>query len=140
MELRAQVATFRDELGRMGWPDGAAHVEECWATDDLDRVRTDAAEVVKLGPDIIFSTRRRMGSILQEQTRAIPSAFVGISNPLGQGLVPSLARPAGEGQFRLPANECALAYVLHQCSANSYSVAHVWIGVSRTGTRVRREL
>jgi putative tryptophan/tyrosine transport system substrate-binding protein len=33
--------------------------------------------------------------IFQEQTRSIPTVFVGVSDPLGQGLVPSLARPGG---------------------------------------------
>jgi putative tryptophan/tyrosine transport system substrate-binding protein len=58
-------------------------------------VRADAAELVQLKPDVIFFTGGRVVRIFQEQTRSIPTVFVGVSDPLGQGLVPSLARPGG---------------------------------------------
>jgi putative ABC transport system substrate-binding protein len=94
-EVRARVAAFREELRRLGWPDDALHIEERWSTDNLDRVRADAAELVKLNPDVIFFTGGRVVRIFQELTRSIPTVFVGVSDPLGQGLVPSLARPGG---------------------------------------------
>lgn len=94
-EVRGRVIAFREELRRLGWPDSAVHIEERWATDDLDRVRAEAAELIRLEPDVIFFTGGRVAPILQEQTRTIPSVFVGVSDPLGQGLVPSLARPGG---------------------------------------------
>jgi putative tryptophan/tyrosine transport system substrate-binding protein len=94
-EVRGRVAAFREELGRLGWAGDALRMEERWATDDLERVRADAAELVRLGPDVIFFTGGRVTRIIQERTRSIPTVFVGVSDPLGQGLVPSLARPGG---------------------------------------------
>jgi putative ABC transport system substrate-binding protein len=94
-EVRGRVAAFRQELRRLGWADDTLQTEERWATDDLDRIRTDAAELVKGSPDVIFFTGGRVTRILQEQTRSIPTVFVGVSDPLGQGLVSRLARPGG---------------------------------------------
>lgn len=94
-EVRGRVAAFREELRRLGWANDALRIEERWTTDNLERVRADAAELVRLGPDVIFFTGGRVTRIMQEQTRSIPTVFVGVSDPLGQGLVPSLARPGG---------------------------------------------
>ncbi len=94
-EVRGRVAAFREELDRLGWADDALRMEERWATDNLDRVRADAAELVSLKPDVIFFTGGRVTRIIQEQSRSIPTVFAGVSDPLGQGLVPSLARPGG---------------------------------------------
>jgi putative tryptophan/tyrosine transport system substrate-binding protein len=84
-----------DELRRLGWLDDALHIEERWSRDDLKPMRADAAELVQLKPDVIFFTGGRVVRIFQEQTRSIPTVFVGVSDPLGHGLVPSLARPGG---------------------------------------------
>ena len=94
-EVALRVAAFRDELKRHGWSDDALHIKERWSTDNLARVRLDAAELLKLKPDVIFFTGGRVVRIIQEQTRSIPTVFVGVSDPLGQGLVSSLARPGG---------------------------------------------
>jgi putative ABC transport system substrate-binding protein len=94
-EVRGRVAAFRDEIRRLGWSEDALRIEERWSTDDLDRVRADVADLVKLKPDVIFFTGGRVTRIVQEQTRSIPTVFVGVSDPLGQGLVPSLAKPGG---------------------------------------------
>jgi putative tryptophan/tyrosine transport system substrate-binding protein len=94
-EVKARVAAFRDELRRLGWTDETLHFEERWATDNLDRLRAGAAELVKRNPDVIFFTGGRVARIIQQQTRSIPTVFVGVSDPLGQGLVSSLARPGG---------------------------------------------
>jgi putative tryptophan/tyrosine transport system substrate-binding protein len=92
--VRARVAAFRDELRALGWSEGDnLRVLERWATDDLDRVRASAAELVELGPEVIVFTGGRVVPILQQQTRSIPTVFVGISDPLGRGVVASLARP-----------------------------------------------
>ena len=95
-EVRARLAAFQDELRRLGWSTGInLRLDERWATDDLDRVRTVSAELVQLEPDVIFFTGGRVTRIIQGQTRTIPTVFVGVSDPLGQGLVASLARPGG---------------------------------------------
>ena len=95
-EVQARVAAFRQELDRLGWAVGKnLKFEERWATDNLDRVRNSAAELVKLEPDVILTTGSRVVPIVQQHTRVIPIIFVGTTDPVGQGLVSSLARPGG---------------------------------------------
>jgi len=92
-EVKGRVAAFREEMLRLGWDD--LLIEERWSTDDLVRVRADVADLVRLKPDVIFYTGGRVSRILQGETRSIPTVFVGVSDPLEQGLVPSLAKPGG---------------------------------------------
>ena len=95
-EVQARVAAMRTELRKLGWSEGEnLHIDERWATDNLDRLRADAADLVKLGPDVIFITGGRVVPIVRQQTRSIPTVFVGVTDPLGQGYVESLARPGG---------------------------------------------
>ncbi len=95
-EVRERVDAFKQELARVGWPAGQrVTIVERWATDDLARIRTDAAELVQMGCDLILTTGSRVVPILQQLTRTIPIVFVGTSDPVGQGLVASLARPGG---------------------------------------------
>jgi putative tryptophan/tyrosine transport system substrate-binding protein len=95
-EVQARVAAMRVELRKLGWLEGKnLHIEERWATDNLDRVRAHAADLVKLDPDVIFITGGRVVPIVRQQTRSIPTVFVGVTDPLGQGYVDSLARPGG---------------------------------------------
>ncbi len=95
-EVRARVAAFRNELRKLGWSEGEnLRIHERWATDNLDRVRAHAAELVKLGPDAILITGGRVVQVIQQHTRTIPTVFVGVTDPLGQGMVASLARPGG---------------------------------------------
>jgi putative tryptophan/tyrosine transport system substrate-binding protein len=95
-EVRARLAAFQNELRRLGWLIGInLRLDERWATDDLDRVRAASAELVRLEPDVIFFTGGRVTRIIQRATREVPTVFVGVSDPLGQGLVANLARPGG---------------------------------------------
>jgi putative ABC transport system substrate-binding protein len=95
-EVRKRVAAFRQELGRLGWREGeSAEFSERWATDDLGRIRAEAADLVRWPADIIVTTGSRVVPIVQRETRSIPIVFAAISDPVGQGLVTSLARPGG---------------------------------------------
>jgi putative tryptophan/tyrosine transport system substrate-binding protein len=95
-EVRARLAATRDEMRKLGWSEGEnLRVEERWTGDDLARIEADAAELIRLEPDVIFVTGGRVVPIVQKQTRTIPVVFVGVSDPLGRGLVTSLARPQG---------------------------------------------
>ncbi|HSE77016.1 MAG TPA: ABC transporter substrate-binding protein [Alphaproteobacteria bacterium] len=95
-EIQGRVAAFRDELRSLGWVEGEnLRIHARWATDNLDRVRADAAELVNLGPDAILITGGRVVRVMQQQTRSIPIVFVGVTDPLGQGVVQNLARPGG---------------------------------------------
>jgi ABC-type uncharacterized transport system substrate-binding protein len=95
LEYKQHVATFREELSKLGWSEARLRIDERWPADDMDRVLADAAELINLKPDAILVGGRRALSVLQKQTNSIPVVFAGISDPLEQGIVPSLARPGG---------------------------------------------
>jgi putative tryptophan/tyrosine transport system substrate-binding protein len=54
-EIQARVTAFRQELRKLGWAEGSnLRIEERWPADNMDRVRSDAAELVELKPDAIL--------------------------------------------------------------------------------------
>src|SRR5215208_5651861 len=60
-EVRARLAATRDELRKLGWSEGEnLRVEERWAGDNLARIEADAAELIRLEPDVIFVTGGRV--------------------------------------------------------------------------------
>src|SRR5262249_13161871 len=87
---------FLEELQRRGWMKGRnVHIEVRNSAGLADRARTCAAEVVGLNPDAILAEGVLALTVLQKETRTIPIVFVGVSDPVGAGLVTSLARPSG---------------------------------------------
>jgi putative ABC transport system substrate-binding protein len=54
-----------------------------------------AAELVKLRVDVIVAMVTQASLAAKNATRTIPIVMVGVADPVGAGLVPSLARPGG---------------------------------------------
>ena len=95
-EARRSLAAFRQGLAALGWIEGRnVHIDYRWATDDPNSIRTSAAELVGLAPDVILASATDGLAAFQQETRAIPIVFVSVSDPVGQGFVASLARPGG---------------------------------------------
>ena len=63
--------------------------------NDVERDRRDAVELVGLGPDVILAGGILGVAALQRITRSLPIVFVGVTDPVGAGLVDTLARPGG---------------------------------------------
>jgi putative ABC transport system substrate-binding protein len=92
----ARIASFVQELQRLGWADGRnVRIETRWGGGDSDRSRKQAAELVALAPDVILVNTSVIVAILQQATQTIPIVFVGVIDPVGGGFVASLARPGG---------------------------------------------
>jgi putative ABC transport system substrate-binding protein len=67
-----------------------------WDADSsIDQRQIFAKELVSLQPDVILSSTTPATAALHRETRTIPVVFVIVSDPLGSGLVASLARPGG---------------------------------------------
>ena len=66
-----------------------------WAGGDAERMRTNIAEIVGLGPDVILAQNTPMVAALRKQTTSLPIVFVQVSDPVGDGFVEALARPGG---------------------------------------------
>ena len=95
-ENRARLSAFLTELGRLGWSEGRnARIEYRTGAGDVDHIRRHVDELVALAPDVILSSGTETVEPLRRATRSIPIVFVQVSDPVGAGLVTSLARPGG---------------------------------------------
>src|SRR6516165_1669208 len=93
---QAQVAAFREELHKLGWTEGGnLQIDYRSAAADADLVRTYAAEMVARGPDVVMAAGATIVAALQRASRSVPIVFVNVTDPVGGGLVASLARPGG---------------------------------------------
>ena len=66
-----------------------------WTSGNADDTRKHATELVALAPNVILATGSAAVAALQQATRIVPIVFVQIADPVGSGLVESLARPGG---------------------------------------------
>jgi putative tryptophan/tyrosine transport system substrate-binding protein len=83
-------------LTGFGWQEGRnIRFDYRFAAGDPALYKTDAAELVGLMPDAILASPGTAVPALQEQTRTIPIVFVLMPDPVGLGVVQSLARPGG---------------------------------------------
>jgi putative ABC transport system substrate-binding protein len=97
-DLQAQsfIAAFRDGLQRLGWIDGRnVRIDTRWPAFDAESRQRFAKELVALQPDLILSHTTPTTAALLEQTHTIPIVFATVTDPVGSGFVPSLARPGG---------------------------------------------
>jgi putative ABC transport system substrate-binding protein len=95
-ESMARLTAFLQTLQELGWTDGRnVRIDTRWAAGDPDRFRTSATELVALMPDVILATGISAVAPLQLATRSVPIVFTNVVDPVGAGLVASLARPGG---------------------------------------------
>jgi len=93
---QVRLAAFLQGLQQLGWVDGRnVRIDTRWAAGDREYFRKYAAELVALRPDVILAFATPAVTALQEITRTVPIVFVGVIDPVGSGLVTSLARPRG---------------------------------------------
>jgi ABC-type uncharacterized transport system substrate-binding protein len=90
------LASFRDGLRELGWMVGQnIAIESRWAEGKFERLPDLAAELVRLKVDVIVSNVTQASLAAKRATATIPIVMVGVGDPLGSGLVDSLARPRG---------------------------------------------
>jgi putative ABC transport system substrate-binding protein len=95
-DVQVRFNLFRQGLQEFGWIEGRnLHIETRWSAADTNRIRTQAAELVALGPDVILAHGSSAIAALKPVTRAIPIVFVIVNDPIAQGFVPSVAKPGG---------------------------------------------
>jgi putative tryptophan/tyrosine transport system substrate-binding protein len=103
-QARGNVAAFVQGLSELGWRESRTlQIDIRWGTDDAETSRTQAKELLALAPDLILATTTSKVQVLRQATRTLPIVFAGVSDPVGSGLVASLARPGGNiTGFALP--------------------------------------
>jgi len=95
-EGEARVVAFQQSLQQLGWSDGRnMRMDIRWGEDHVDRERKYGVELVALAPDVILAAGTVGVTALQLVTRTLPIVFVGVGDPVGAGIVDSLARPGG---------------------------------------------
>jgi ABC-type uncharacterized transport system substrate-binding protein len=91
-----RVAALAQGLQELGWTVGRnVRIDYRWGAGDGDRIRSYAAELIALAPDVILATGSATLGPLLQATRAVPIVFVHVPDPVGAGFVDSLARPGG---------------------------------------------
>ncbi len=95
-EGRTRIAALLQGLQQLGWIVGRnVQIEYRWTAGAPERVRNYATELVALAPDVIVTGGASYVAALQQVTRAVPIVFATATDPVGGGLVASLARPGG---------------------------------------------
>lgn len=93
---RPSLAAFLKRLGELGWTrDRNVRIEPRWAEGRADLAREVAAEFVRLKVDIIVTAGTTNILAAKQATESIPIVFAAAGDPVGAGLVQSLARPGG---------------------------------------------
>jgi putative ABC transport system substrate-binding protein len=94
--VQARVAAFAQGLQQSGWTIGRnVQFDTRWAAADADRIRSHAAELVALAPDVILTSGNAGVAPLLQVSRTVPIVFAIVPDPVGAGFVDSLARPGG---------------------------------------------
>ncbi|MFZ0624267.1 MAG: ABC transporter substrate-binding protein [Pseudolabrys sp.] len=93
-EGQKQFAALRQGLAELGWSEGKAfHVETRWTVADAAEALKFAQELVALKPDVLVVNGTPSLIAMRQVTSTIPIVFVSVADPVGQGFIPSLARP-----------------------------------------------
>ena len=80
----------------IGWHEGRNfQIEYRWGNADTNRIGALAKELVDQTPDVFIAHSTPPVVALLKQTRSIPIVFLTVTDPVGQGLVASLAHPGG---------------------------------------------
>jgi putative ABC transport system substrate-binding protein len=87
---------FRQGLRALGYVEGRTILlEERWAEGKFDRLPSLARELVRLNVDVIVTASTPAAQAAQQATRTIPIVITLVTDPVGSGIVGSLARPGG---------------------------------------------
>jgi putative ABC transport system substrate-binding protein len=94
--LEPFASQFRDELRKLGYREGTSIQIEFRTADGNPKLLTgQAEELVRLKSDILVAMLTPAATAAKRATREIPIIMAGVGDPVGTGLVASLARPGG---------------------------------------------
>ncbi|MGA7789098.1 MAG: ABC transporter substrate-binding protein [Xanthobacteraceae bacterium] len=94
-EAERRIAAFLKAMNELGWVDGKnLRVDYRWG-GDTEIVKSNAAELVAVMPDVIVANAPPSVQALQQIDHTIPVVFAAVTDPVALGIVANLARPGG---------------------------------------------
>jgi len=95
-EGQDRLAAFHQGLQGLGWRIGHnVRIDTRWTEDNADQTLKHAAGLIALTPDIILASGTLAVTALQNISRTLPIVFASVADPVGAGIVDSLAHPGG---------------------------------------------
>jgi putative tryptophan/tyrosine transport system substrate-binding protein len=93
---QVHIGAFLQGLQKSGWALGQnVQIDYRWGASNTDLYRKYARELASLAPDVIVTAASSAVAALQQASRTLPIVFVTAIDPVGAGLVESIARPGG---------------------------------------------
>jgi putative ABC transport system substrate-binding protein len=86
---------FQQGLRALGYSDQNIAIESRWADGYAERLPGLAAELVRLAPEVIVALNAAAAQAAKQATATIPIVVPVFNDPVGAGLVASIARPGG---------------------------------------------
>jgi putative ABC transport system substrate-binding protein len=94
--IAVRSEAFRQELSKLGWIEGKnVAIEYRFAEGTLERLPELTADLVRFKVDLIVASGTPAASAAKKATNTIPIVMTNAGDPVGAGLVVSLARPGG---------------------------------------------
>jgi putative ABC transport system substrate-binding protein len=95
-EGQARVAVIKQRLQQLGWSDDQnLRTEIRWGAEDPEPAHGGAEELAAMAPDVIVTGGTFGLMAMLRASRTIPVVFAGVADPVGLGVVASLAHPGG---------------------------------------------
>src|SRR5215813_7649916 len=95
-EGQDRLAAFHQGLQELGWNVGRnVRIDTRWTEDNADRSAKYAAALLALTLDVILASGTLAVTGLQHLSRTLPIVFASVADPVGAGIVDSLAHPGG---------------------------------------------
>jgi putative ABC transport system substrate-binding protein len=130
------MGPFRQGLRELGYVEGQNIIIECRsALGAADRLPGFAAELVRLKVDVLVAAGTAAALAAKQATKTIPIVMVYVGDPVGSGLVTSLARPGGNvtGLSVLAPDMVPKALEILKEAAPSVSRVAVWMDPTNPG-------
>src|SRR5689334_9481382 len=89
-------AALEKGLKELGWINGGnVRIDYRWAKNDPDLIRKFTAELIAMAPDVILTSGSVVAAPVVRATLNIPIVFLQVIDPVGSGLIESMAQPGG---------------------------------------------
>src|SRR3974390_1740951 len=95
-EGQLRATALRQGLQKLGWVVGRnVQIDFRWGLGDADWIRSAGRPLRALAPELILAKDAPAARTMQQASRTVPVIFIAGSDPVLDGLVPSLAHPGG---------------------------------------------